>query len=98
MADDERRVHRQPVRELEEIDPALLPQVDELRAEQTRAQRARNRRRNWIIAAVLVVVTGAVAVFLPRVAEQAEGGHHRAQAAGGTDRRPSRPSSKRAKN
>jgi eukaryotic-like serine/threonine-protein kinase len=69
VADDEEPVFA-PVRELDEIDPALLPQVDELRAEQAREQRARNRRRNWFIAAVLVLATGAVAVFLPRVAEE----------------------------
>lgn len=69
MADEEQPAIA-PVRELDEIDPSLLPQVDELRAEQAREQRARNRRRNWIIAAVLVLTTGAVAVFLPRVAEE----------------------------
>ncbi len=69
MADDDQPVIA-PVRELDEIDPSLLPQVDELRAEVAREQRSRTRRRNWIIAAVLVIATGAVAVFLPRVAEE----------------------------
>jgi eukaryotic-like serine/threonine-protein kinase len=58
------------VRELEEIDPQMLPQVDALRAEALREQRARNRRRNWAIAAVLVLVTAAVAYLLPRVASK----------------------------
>ena len=45
------------VRELEEIDPGLLPKVDELRAQVVREQRTRNRRRGWAIAAGLVVVS-----------------------------------------
>jgi tetratricopeptide (TPR) repeat protein len=69
LADDDEPVIA-PVRELDEIDPTLLPQVDELRAGQAREERARIRRRNWIIAAVLVLTTGAVAVFLPRVAQE----------------------------
>ena len=39
-----------PVRELDEIDPSLLPQIDEVRVEQERRQRTRARRRNWAIA------------------------------------------------
>jgi len=39
------------VRELEDIDPGVLPKVDELRAQVVREQRARNRRRGWSIAA-----------------------------------------------
>jgi tetratricopeptide (TPR) repeat protein len=58
------------VRELEEIDPGMLPQVDELRAAVEREQRARNRRRNWIIAAVLVVAAGGVAILLPVIARE----------------------------
>jgi eukaryotic-like serine/threonine-protein kinase len=58
------------VRELEEIDPGMLPQVDELRAQVVREQRARNRRRGWTIFAVLVVVAGGVAMLLPRLASQ----------------------------
>jgi tetratricopeptide (TPR) repeat protein len=57
-----------PVRELEEIDPDLLPRVDELRAAVEREQRARNRRRNWIIAVVLVVAAVGVAILLPDIA------------------------------
>jgi tetratricopeptide (TPR) repeat protein len=56
------------VRELEEIDPGMLPQVDELRAAQIREERSSRRRRNWILAAVLIVATGAVAFFLPKLA------------------------------
>ncbi len=59
-----------PVRELDEIDPSLLPQIDEVRVEQERRQRTRARRRNWAIAAVLAVATAGVAVFLPRVASE----------------------------
>jgi tetratricopeptide (TPR) repeat protein len=58
------------VRELEEIDPGMLPQVDELRAQVVREQRSRNRRRGWTIAAILVVVTGAVALLLPKLASE----------------------------
>jgi tetratricopeptide (TPR) repeat protein len=58
------------VRELEEIDPGMLPKVDELRAQVVREQRARNRRRGWMIAAVLVIVTTAVALLLPKLASQ----------------------------
>ncbi len=59
-----------PVRELDEIDPSLLPQIDEVRVEQERRQRTRARRRNWAIAAVLAIATAGVAVFLPRVASE----------------------------
>ncbi len=59
-----------PVRELDEIDPSLLPQIDEVRVEQERRQRTRARRRNWAIAAVLAVASAGVAVFLPRVASE----------------------------
>jgi len=57
-----------PVRELEEIDPGALPKIDELRAKVVREQRARNRRRGWVIAAGLVLVAGAAYYFLPEVA------------------------------
>jgi tetratricopeptide (TPR) repeat protein len=68
MVDDDAPPAPAPVRELEEIDPGMLPQVDELRARAEREQRASNRRRNWIIAAVLVVVAGGVALLLPDIA------------------------------
>ncbi len=58
------------VRELEQIDPGILPRVDELRAQVVREQRAQNRRRGWIIAAVLVAATGGVAFLLPKLASQ----------------------------
>jgi tetratricopeptide (TPR) repeat protein len=58
------------VRELEEIDPGLLPKVDELRAQVVREQRTRNRRRGWTIAAGLVVVVGAAYFLLPKLASQ----------------------------
>ena len=58
------------VRELEEIDPGMLPQVDELRAQVVREQRSLNRRRGWTIAAVLVVAATAVALLLPKLASQ----------------------------
>ena len=58
------------VRELEEIDPGMLPRVDELRAQVIREQRASNRRRSWAIAAVLIVVAGAVALLLPKFASE----------------------------
>jgi tetratricopeptide (TPR) repeat protein len=58
------------VRELEEIDPGMLPQVDELRARVIREQRSRNRRRGWVIAAGLVVVAAAAGFLLPRLASQ----------------------------
>ena len=48
----------------------MLPQVDELRAQVVREQRARNRRRGWTIAAVLVVVAGGVALLLPKLASE----------------------------
>jgi tetratricopeptide (TPR) repeat protein len=58
------------VRELEEIDPGMLPQVDELRAQVVREQRSRNRRRGWTIAAVLVVAAIGVALILPTLASK----------------------------
>jgi tetratricopeptide (TPR) repeat protein len=67
---DETPLPESSVRELEEIDPGMLPQVDELRAQVIREQRARNRRRSWAIAAVLVVVAGAVALLLPKFASE----------------------------
>jgi tetratricopeptide (TPR) repeat protein len=54
------------VRELEEIDPGVLPQVDELRIAAQRQLRASARRRNWVIAGVLVIATAGVALLLPR--------------------------------
>jgi tetratricopeptide (TPR) repeat protein len=54
------------VRELEEIDPDVLPQVDELRIAAQRQLRASARRRNWVIASVLVIATAGVALLLPR--------------------------------
>ena len=57
-----------PVRELEEIAPEMLPQVDELRQQVIREQRSRNRRRGWVIAAALVVVAGLATWYLPRIA------------------------------
>jgi tetratricopeptide (TPR) repeat protein len=67
---DEPPMHASAVRELEEIDPGVLPQIDELRVAEMRAQRASSKRRNWVIAAVLIAVTGVVAVFLPHFAGQ----------------------------
>jgi tetratricopeptide (TPR) repeat protein len=58
------------VRELEEIDPGMLPQVDELRAQVLREQRSRNRRRGWVIAAVLAVAVAVVAFLLPKLASE----------------------------
>jgi tetratricopeptide (TPR) repeat protein len=69
MADDG-EVPISPVRELEEIDPGMLPQIDELRARAIREQRSRNRRRGWSIFAVLVIVTGGVALLLPQLASK----------------------------
>jgi tetratricopeptide (TPR) repeat protein len=68
MADEEELPSIAPVRELEEIDPGALPRIDELRQKVVREQRARNRRRGWIIAACLVVIAGAAYYFLPEVA------------------------------
>ncbi len=56
------------VRELEEISPDVLPRVDELRVAAQRQQRASTRRRNWVIAVVLIAITGAVAFYLPKFA------------------------------
>ena len=67
---DEPEMLASPVRELEEIDPGMLPQVDELRAQVVREQRARNRRRGFVIAAVLVIATAAVALLLPKLASE----------------------------
>ena len=55
-----------PVRELEEISPDVLPQIDELRVAAQRELRASARRRNWIVAIVLVIATAGVALLLPR--------------------------------
>jgi tetratricopeptide (TPR) repeat protein len=70
MAAEEESPPVAPVRELEEIDPGMLPQVDELRVQVIREQRARNRRRGWAIAAGLVVVAGAAALLLPKLASK----------------------------
>ncbi len=67
---DETPLPASAVRELEEIDPGMLPKVDELRARVLREQRASNRRRSWAIAAVLVVVAGAAALLLPKFASE----------------------------
>jgi tetratricopeptide (TPR) repeat protein len=56
------------VRELEEIAPDVLPRVDEIRAAAEREHRASTRRRNWVIAVVLVAATAGVAVLLPKLA------------------------------
>ncbi len=58
------------VRELEDIDPGVLPKVDELRAQVVREQRTRNRKRGWIMAAGLVVVAGTVYFLLPQLASE----------------------------
>jgi eukaryotic-like serine/threonine-protein kinase len=70
MADDDGTPAPAPVRELEEIDPGMLPQIDELRARVEREQRASNRRRNWIIGLVLVAVAGGVYALLPGFASK----------------------------
>jgi tetratricopeptide (TPR) repeat protein len=70
MAEEDALPSVSAVRELEEIDPAMLPQVDELRAQVIREQRARNRRRGWFIAAVLVLALGGVALLLPKLASE----------------------------
>ena len=70
LVSDEETTLDAPVRELDEIDPGMLPQVDELRAQVIREQRASNRRRGWIIAAVLVVVASAVGLLLPKIASK----------------------------
>jgi hypothetical protein len=86
------------VRELEEIDPGMLPKVDELRAQVVREQRARNRRRGWIMAAGLVVV-GRRGLLLPAQArERTEGRRHHAERAGGPDRRRHRRRRRRPAN
>jgi tetratricopeptide (TPR) repeat protein len=69
VADDELPTV-ESVRELDEIDPDVLPRVDELRAQVLREQRASNRKRGWAIAAILVVLTGGVALLLPRLASE----------------------------
>ena len=63
-----------------------LAQVDELRAQVVREQRTRNRRRGWIIAAVLVLVAGAAYFFLPEIASQQKVDVTNAQRAHRTDR------------
>ncbi|HET9862642.1 MAG TPA: protein kinase [Steroidobacteraceae bacterium] len=71
MADEEEELPAvSTVRELEEIDPGVLPKVDELRAQVVREQRARNRRRGWLMAAVLVLVAGVAYFMLPKLASQ----------------------------
>ena len=70
MADEPDAPAVSPVRELEEIDPGMLPQVDELRAQVLREQRSRNRRRGWGIAAVLVIVAVGAALLLPKLARE----------------------------
>jgi tetratricopeptide (TPR) repeat protein len=66
MADEEAPMLASSVRELEEIDPGVLPQIDELRVAEERAMRTTSRRRNWILAVVLVAATAGVAVLLPQ--------------------------------
>jgi len=58
------------VRELEEIDPSVLPKIDELRVRVVREQRARNRRRGWTIAAGLVLVAIVAGLLLPKLARE----------------------------
>jgi tetratricopeptide (TPR) repeat protein len=70
MADEEPLPQVSRIRELEEIDPGLLPKVDELRAQVVREQRARNRRRGWIIATGLVLAAGAAYFLLPNIASK----------------------------
>jgi tetratricopeptide (TPR) repeat protein len=70
MMAEEEPLPASDVRELEEIDPGMLPQIDELRAQVIREQRTSNRRRSWAIAAVLVIVAGAVALLLPKFASE----------------------------
>jgi len=70
MADEEVLPQVDRVRELEEIDPGVLPKVDELRAQVVREQRARNRRRGWVIAVVLVLVAGVAYFLLPGIASK----------------------------
>jgi tetratricopeptide (TPR) repeat protein len=70
MADEEPLPQVNRIRELEEIDPGVLPKVDELRAQVVREQRARNRRRGWIIATGLVLVAGAAYFLLPNIASK----------------------------
>ena len=71
MATDEEELPAvSTVRELDEIDPGVLPKVDELRAQVVREQRARNRRRGWFMAAGLVLVGGAAYFMLPKLASQ----------------------------
>jgi tetratricopeptide (TPR) repeat protein len=67
---EETELPASPVRELEAIDPGMLPQVDELRAQVVREQRTRNRNRGIAIAAVLVIATVAVALLLPKLASE----------------------------
>jgi tetratricopeptide (TPR) repeat protein len=71
MADDELPTIDM-VRELDEIDPDLLPRVDELRAQVLREQRASNRKRGLAIFGVLVVLAAGVAWMLPKLASQQE--------------------------
>jgi len=70
MAEEELPPPPDRVLELEEIDPGVLPKVDELRAQVLREQRARNRRRGWTIAAGLVLVAGAAYLLLPKIASE----------------------------
>ncbi len=70
MADDEQPSTADSVRELEDIDPGVLPKVDELRAQVVREQRARNRRRGWAVAVGLVVVAGIAYFLLPMLASE----------------------------
>lgn len=70
MAEEEAPAPMTAVRELEQIDPDILPRVDELRAQVVREQRARNRRRGWFMAAGLVLVAGAAYYLLPTLASK----------------------------
>ncbi len=70
MASEEEAPAVSAVRELEEIDPSVLPKIDELRVRVVREQRARNRRRGMIIGAGLVVIAAVAFFMLPKLASE----------------------------